>query len=459
MMEAQRSEDLRFLNRYYESGLSNILVVYGHRNIEHSALLSKFTENRRSFYYTARSASEREQLFLWTGELKSSRIAIKDNPTYSDIFTACAESAGKAPFIFIIRNFENIIKASDDFMESLVNFVKEHGRFRQILVLLVSHDINWVENSMVGSLGNYAADIVGFRKIKPLSFYSLRSCFPKMPYKDAVLTYSVLGGQTALWRYFDDSLSFKENVCKNILDPSSYLYGEALRLTNKDLRETSVYHTILSVMARGINKLNDIYHATGFSRAKISVYLKTLIHHDFAYKVYSYGNAGRENVVKGVYKIEDPLLDFYFRFIFPNESSLMQMPAEQFYDIFISAGMQSYASEYFKTVCREYLYRCRERGLFPFEVAEEGEWIGKSGNLDIIAQSDTGDTAIGMCLWQKQATHADLESLWSCAQKARLEGDYFYLFSTVGFDAWLIDASMKPDSKLRLIGIDELTNG
>ena len=274
-----------------------------------------------------------------------------------------------------------------------------------------------------------------------------------------MLTYSVLGGQTGLWRYFDDSLSFKENVCKNILNKNSFLYGEALRLTSENLRETAVYHSILSVMARGINKFNDIYHETGFSRAKISVYLKTLINHDFAYKAYSFGNVGRENVVKGVYKIADPFLDFYFRFVFPNESNLMRMPAERFYDIFISAGIQNYATEHFKSVCREYILHSEERGLFPFEIEDEGEWLGKEGNLDIIVQSDVGDTAIGMCCWQRQATHDDLLSIESCAKKARLEGDYYYLFSTVGFDAWLQDAAMKPDSKIRLIGIDELTNG
>jgi len=287
----------------------------------------------------------------------------------------------------------------------------------------------------------------------------MRSYFKNMPYRDAVLTYSVLGGQTLLWRYFDDSLSFKENVCKNILDPGSFLYGEALRLTEYSLRETSVYHTLLSEMAKGANKLNDIYHATGFSRAKISVYLKTLIHHDFAYKAYSFGNAGRENVMKGVYKILDPLLDFYFRFIFPNESSLLQMPADKFYDIFISAGIQNYAGEHFKSVCREYILRLEERGLFPFEIGDEGEWIGKEGTIDIIAQSDMGDTALGLCSWQKQITHADLDRLEYCAKKARLEGDVIYLFSTAGFDDWIVDASLKPGSKLRLIGIDELTNG
>ena len=43
-MEEQRLADLNFLNRYYDSGLSNILVVYGHRNIDHNVLLQKFVE-------------------------------------------------------------------------------------------------------------------------------------------------------------------------------------------------------------------------------------------------------------------------------------------------------------------------------------------------------------------------------------------------------------------------------
>ena len=78
-----------------------------------------------------------------------------------------------------------------------------------------------------------------------------------MSYKDAVMTYAVLGGQTMLWKYFDDSLSFKENICKNFLADSSYLREEALRLTSYHLRETAVYHTLLSQMARGTNKLNE----------------------------------------------------------------------------------------------------------------------------------------------------------------------------------------------------------
>lgn len=458
-MEEQRKIDLNFLNRYYESGFSGILVVYGHRNVEQNSLLFKFIENRRSVFYTARSLSDKEQTLIWAKELMEGRNGLVDKPTYTDIFNASVTLAGRNPVIFVIQNFEYIVKGSDTFIKELTDFVEKNGKLRQILVILTSNDVSWVENSMVKAFGSLSSNIAGFRKIKPLPFSEMRNYFGNMSYRDAVLAYSVLGGQTALWRYFDGSLSFKENVCKNILNPGSYLYGEALRLTEYSLRETAVYHTILAEMAKGVNKLNDLYHATGFSRAKISVYLKTLIHHDFAYKAYSFGNAGRENVMKGVYKIADPLMDFYFRFIFPNLSSLYRMPADRFYDIYIAPGIQTHASEYFKKVCREYIFRLEESGNLPFEIGEEGEWIGKEGNIDIIAQSEYGDTALGLCAWQKTITHEDLKKLKYCAKKARLEADVIYLFSTLGFDEWIQDAALKPETKLRLIGIEELTNG
>ena len=458
-MEEIRKTDLAYLNRYYESESSHILVVYGNRNVEQMSLLRSLMENRRHSFYTARKVSEAEQLKIWKNELMASEGVSVKTLTFRNIFEAAIGKGSNVPFVFVIRNFEYIVKSSDEFVKQLTEFVEDTGKFRTILVILSSSDVSWVENNMVAAFGLYSSSLAGFRKIKPLPFSEMRRHFSKMPYKDAVLTYSVLGGQTLLWKYFDESLSFKENVCKNLLDSSSYLYGEAQGLTEYNLRETAVYHTILSEMAQGINKLNDLYHATGFSRAKISVYLKTLIHHDFAYKAYSFGNTGRENVVKGVYKIADPMLAFSFRFIFPNESHLLQMPADKFYDIFISAGIQEYASECFKSICREYIYKLEEKGLLGFEIEEEGEWIGKVGNIDLIVQSDTGDTAICLCSWQKMVTHEDLIQLEYSAKKARVEGDVFYLFSTGGFDEWLIDASLKADSPLRLIGIDELTNG
>ena len=49
----------------------------------------------------------------------------------------------------------------------------------------------------------------------------------------------------------------------------------------------------------------DIFHATGFSRAKISVYLKNLANFNIAEKVVSFETGGWENAKKGVYQIKE----------------------------------------------------------------------------------------------------------------------------------------------------------
>ena len=77
----------------------------------------------------------------------------------------------------------------------------------------------------------------------------------------------------------------------------------AQQVIASELRELSVYNTILSAIAQGHNKLNDLFLATGYSRAKISVYMKNLSHCDIVETVVSFETGGWDNAKKGIYRI------------------------------------------------------------------------------------------------------------------------------------------------------------
>ncbi len=141
-MDELRKIDLAFLNRYYESGRSNILVVYGHRNVEQTSLLLKFIENRRHMFYTARKVSEREQIRIWQNELMEDGAVFSDKPTFTELFNVSVGSASGGPYIFVIKDFEYIVKTSSDFVKDLVDFVEKTGKYRQILVILASRDVS-----------------------------------------------------------------------------------------------------------------------------------------------------------------------------------------------------------------------------------------------------------------------------------------------------------------------------
>ena len=197
------------------------------------------------------------------------------------------------------------------------------------------------------------------------------------------------------------SQGVRENICAHILSPQGFLYGKAEETIRSQLRELSVYNTILETLASGKHKLNDIYQATGFSRAKISVYLKNLMEFDVVEKVYSFETGGWQNAQKGLYQIKDTFINFWFKFVYPYLSDLHWMGAEEFYARHIAGGLEEYLKRYFVNVCMEYLELQELIGKLPLKIHKMGTWIGKKGQIDIIAQNSVRENIICLCNWSE----------------------------------------------------------
>ena len=320
------------------------------------------------------------------------------------------------------------------------------------MVILCSSSACWVENSMITKIGEAAYELSGFLKIKELDFAVMREFFPGFGMEECIEAYAVLGGCPGIWKHFDDKLSIKENICKNILERDCFLYGEGQRMVAEELRETGIYNTILASLAAGNRKLNDLYRHTEFSRAKISVYLKNLMELELVEKVFSYDTQGKTNVRKGIYRISNHFVHFYFSFIYPNLSSLEEMQTEEFYKKYIMPAFKKFVSEYFKTVCTQRILQWDKSGKLPIAIERCGEWAGKLGDIDIVAQNEKGETLIGLCSWDKPMRYDDYEWLLFCAEKAKLQADFVYLFSARGFDEKL-NLEAKVRQNLKLIGM------
>ncbi|MDE6750270.1 MAG: ArsR family transcriptional regulator, partial [Lachnospiraceae bacterium] len=370
-------------------------------------------------------------------------------PEFSYIFDAiCGSEVSKK--VIIIDEFQNIVRASEAFMSELVRFAHIKEEKRGVTILLCSSAIGWIENSMADKIGGTVSEISGWLKLEELPFTDVVNRFPDFRIEECIEAYAILGGMPGLWNQFDDKLTIQQNICRNILNPNSFLFEEGERMVTEQLRETSVYNTILATIAAGNRKLNDIYAHTEFSRAKISVYLKNLIDLELVEKVFSYKTAGRENAQKGIYRISNPFVDFYFTYLYPHMSALQTISVGEYYNEYIYPKFKRYVSGYFKRACRQHLERLNERGRLPFRFTESGEWIGKEGTIDVIAQSENGDTLIALCNWEKpMMTYDDYKWVMDCAQKAKINADYIYLYTASGFDEKLnLEAKVKPSLKL-----------
>ncbi|MBD5488805.1 MAG: ATP-binding protein [Lachnospiraceae bacterium] len=443
-----RTSELKYLNSYYDRDGSQILVVYGQKHIGKTALVREFMDDKPGYYYLARACSEREQSYQWCSQLQRDGYETEQFMSFHDIFAKITRrSSGKK--VLVIDEFQNIVRASERFMKELVSFVHSQWNRDEVMVVLCSSSIGWIENSMITRIGEAAYELSGFLKIRELLFEDIIQKFPNFRIEECVEAYAILGGFPGLWNQFDDRLTIQQNICRNILDPNSFLFEEGERMLTDQLREPGVYNTIMASIAAGSHKLNNLYLHTEFSRAKISVYLKNLIELELVEKVFSYDTEGRENVQKGIYRISHPFVEFYYTYMYPYLSDLQALSVGEFYNRYIMPDFRRYVTGYFKRVCRQHLTKMNNRHKLPIDFDIVGEWIGKAGELDIIARDEDGRTLIGLCNWERPMTYEDYEELLGYAKKAKINADYVYMYTAFRFDEKLnLEAKVKPNLKL-----------
>ena len=429
-MNSQREAEINYLEQYYEKPGSHIVVIYGEHGIGKTALTMNFVSGKDYVYLLATNESERSLCSQFARELEMEGAELPEYPSFTQIWEEILRVRSRKKVI-ILDEFQNLVKNSDTFMNELVGLVKKSFDQQEVLVLLCSSTVGWVENSMIRKMGRAALELAGLLKLKELPFKTLRGAYSVYSFEECVRMYAVLGGIPAYWNCFDKELSIEENICRTIIDPAGVLYHEAQRLVGEELRELVVYNTILSAMAQGRNKLNELYRHTGFSRAKISVYLKNLMELELVEKVFSFDTEGRANSQKGIYRIKNSFVEFYYTFVYPHQGKLTTMTPAQFYDSYIRKSIDSFCNRCFKNLCLEYLDR---QGSY----SRKGEWLGKTGNLDLVLQNENQEATIGLCSFDKAVTLEDYEWFLFCAGKAKIVPDHIEIFSGVGFDKPLL---------------------
>ena len=443
-----REKELQYLKDNYSKDASNIIILYGHRGVGKTSLVRRFAEGKCVAYLTCRDCSEKEQLFIWNEEFN---FGINEADLSYEILFNHVSYEGEGKKLLIIDEFQAAVKNSDDFLGMLMRYVKEMDE--KVMVLLVCSSICYVENSFVDKVGALALNISGYYKVSELTFADLVSYFSGYDIFSCVKLYSIFGGMPSYWTKISPKLSVKDNIERCILHPDSVLHNEGLNIVSQELRELNVYSTILNCLANGKNKLNELHVHTGYSRAKISVYIKNLMERELVTKVFSFDNASTANSKKGVYRIQNRFLQFYFRFMYNKLSLLTVYGPKKFYETCVEPYIDAYYQENLRFVAYEYMDISNQMGLLPFKATKIGEWVGKNGSIDVILQNDDWDTICCYCNWNKEViTKDDFDNFASIADDARIHPDYFYIISKGAFSDELLEYQ-KVDSRLHLIDL------
>ncbi len=436
-----RNNDLQELNTVYEGDDSRIVLLYGRHGGGKSSTVLDFIKGKNAFYYQALNASDKLQYEMLSKELEVTMPQCEEL-NYQELFGSYLSGETKKK-ILVIDEFQLIEKKNAEFVNQLLEVIKEYS----VLVILISSELPWLRKEFLPSLEKGKRKSIIALQMKEWGFLDIVRAFENYDTKELVYLYGIFGGVPGYFDYIDPEKSVVENLKQLILKPSGALHHEAEHYLSYELREISVYDTILYAIAEGNTKLNDLYHTTGFSRAKISVYLKNLAAFDVIEKVESFETGGWDNVKKGVYVIKNQFINFWFKFVFPHKSKLVQMSVTEFYDRYIADEINEYLNRYFINVCREYLLLMNYSQQLPIKLKSLGTWVGKQGRIDIVGQNEIREKLVAKCYWDDRLiTHCDFKELLETSKQAKIEPKYYYLFASNDFDEKLQSLSERLSS-------------
>ncbi|MCR4693956.1 MAG: ATP-binding protein [Pseudobutyrivibrio sp.] len=450
-----RTNELKRLESIYQTDTNNFVLLYGRAGSGKEDLLDAFTTGKQYFYYKSRQCSDAKQLFYMNNQIKEAYDRLTNCESFDDCFRSFKSKDG-SKMVLIIDDAQFALKKTNDLLESLMRLRDKRLYPGKIMIIITSSSIVWANNSFNDMLKEAHAKVDEEIKLEDLSFLDVVRHFPEYTVAQCVSAYGIIGGLCEYLDRWNGKKSIKANVCELILSPNGYLYSAAESYISTELRELSCYNTILGSIAAGNEKLNDLFEDTGYSRAKISVYMKNLSAFDVVEKVMSFETGGWDNTKKGVYHISDSYVNFWFTFVYPHLSELISHTPEAFYDKFIGPKLDEYLEKYFVKVCREYLHLLNLVDQTPIKLTKIGTWVGKEGTIDVIGQSENRENLVGICNWSdKVMSYNRYEELLESMKLARINANTIYLFSATKFDSKLIVLS-KENKSVVLVDMTEL---
>ena len=251
--------------------------------------------------------------------------------------------------------------------------------------------------------------------------------------------YAITGGVPKYIELFEESSDIYTAIEDNVLNRSGYLYDEPNFLLQQEVSEIGSYFSIIKAIAAGNSRLSAIASVLEVKATGLTKYLKTLMDLDILEREVPVTEENPEKSKKGLYKIKDNYIRFWFAFVYPNRSFIESGNSGIVMDKIRKSLISGHTAYVYEDVCRERMWELNAEDCWPFHFSKIGRWWDAHDEIDLAAVDPDGRNLIlGECkFWQEPVGVSVLRGLEDKAVRVEWKKNdrhvWYVLFSVSGF--------------------------
>jgi AAA+ ATPase superfamily predicted ATPase len=434
-----RERELNKLNELYHRNGFQFPVIYGRRRVGKTALINEFIKDKEAIFFTGIESNSQQNLENLSRSILSFTDAALENtvfPSFQAALEYVFKLAEKKRIILVIDEYPYIARASSSLASTLQFLIDRNKDTSNLFLILCGSSMSFMENHVLA----YRAPLYGRRtaqlKILPFDFFESRSYFKKFTDLDMATVYGIVGGTPQYLLQMNDRLTLEENIKRCFLDPSSPLFEEPSNLLKQEVREPAIYNAIITAIATGSTKLSEISSKVGEGTSACAAYMKNLISLGIIKKETPFAESSTR---KTIYKIDDNLFRFWYRFVPDNIASINRGLIDAVYEK-ISPMISDYMGAVFEDICIQYLWKLRKQGKATIEFTDLGRWWGNDAKnkreieIDIMGTDGKDSALFCECKWTNEKVDVGvLDTLVERSQLFHYKSVQLCLFAKTGF--------------------------
>lgn len=434
-----RKTELNKLEKMYATDEFQMAVFYGRRRVGKTTLINEFCKGKKTIFCVGIESTEKENLEIFSRSVWRNTGQQENMPPFTNfasLFDYVAGIAENERIILVIDEYPYLAGAAKSVSSVLQACIDQKMKQGKLFLILCGSSMSFMEHQVLG----YKSPLYGRRtaqfKILPFDFFDTKEMLSGFSKEEQAVLYGVTGGIPEYLSHIRSEWSVEENIIDLFFDSSGRLYEEPSNLLKQELRDPSTYYAILTAIADGRSKLNEIATTVGIASSGCSNLLTSLMELGVVKKEKP---VGENTAKKTIYKIEDQMFRFWFRFVGSNTDMITAGYGEQVFYHVVWEQISDFMGQVYEKICADWLMRQLGEGKLPIFFQQIGHWWGgnpktkKQEEVDILAIGK--DVALfGECKWRNELIdEAILEKTVERSQLFQYKEKYIYLFSKSGF--------------------------
>jgi len=450
-----RKKEIQFLEDEFAKDRASLVILYGRRRIGKTTLIKQFIEEKNAFYFVATEESERENRRNFqhaVSEFTHKTLLKKDVLLeWDEIFSVLNEHQPGKKKIIAIDEFQYLGKARASFPSIFQRIWDQMLSGSRSMVILCGSLVGM----MVEQALSYSSPLYGRRtgqiRLDQIEYQDYGLFFKHPERINLIEYYAVTGGVPKYIELFSPAADIFQAIEKNILSRQSFLFEEPVFLLEKEFGETGTYFSLIKTIAAGNRKLSKIAAALGMNQTSLTKYLKTLQELDLIVREVPITEKNLGKSKKGLYRITDNFISFWFKFVHPYRSYLEMEHTEIVVKKIKDQFRSGHVSFVYENICRQWLMH---KGLVKsphIQLIQAGRWWSKDVEIDLLGVTENSEHAVfGECKYTAGPVDADV--YWHLMEKAKsvplpnTAQKHYVFFSQSGFTEAMMNLAQSQDN-------------